>query len=166
MEELRRGLDLWRLDFSWTPTQSSVQQKKPYVFHMSEELYPGEGWELPTNTSEVRPTLKAKAVMWGLEIHENWYFLDFDDEPFSYFASVFLNHLSEIIDQDMVHYGLEYATDMYLQGNAYGNVMFAIMTVTSIEAWLEAGREEYNLVMAFPFNRPKVSLFGPLLLKK
>lgn len=79
-----KNASVWRMDFNWTveafASHDKVDVAEPYTFAMSSELYPGETWD-HNNTGNVLPaTIKTRAVMWGLEINENWYFLDYDAE--------------------------------------------------------------------------------------
>jgi hypothetical protein len=62
---------VWRMDLNWTVHPNTEEEA---TFHMSNEMTPNEKWDF----SSSRPSLKTKAIMWGTEAHENWYFLDYD----------------------------------------------------------------------------------------
>jgi hypothetical protein len=68
--------NVWRMDLNWTNTNI----KPHYTFHMSNEIYPGQQWDFPSQPANTSATLKTRAVMWGTEAHENWYLLHYDPE--------------------------------------------------------------------------------------
>lgn len=82
MTKWPQNASVWRMDFSWTveafASHDKVDVAEPYTFEMSSELYPGETWDHNNTGNGVPATLKTRAVMWGLETDENWYFLDYD----------------------------------------------------------------------------------------
>ena len=68
--------NVYRMDLNWTVGTSPHD----YTFHMSNEIYPNQQWDFPSQPAIDKAMLKTRAVMWGTEAHENWYLLDYDAE--------------------------------------------------------------------------------------
>ena len=72
--------NVYRMDLNWTVLGKSPHHE--YTFHMSNEIYPNQQWDFPSQPAidDNKAMLKTRAVMWGTEAHENWYLLDYDAE--------------------------------------------------------------------------------------
>jgi hypothetical protein len=49
---------------------------------MTNELTPGARWNY-TGGTPAHPTARTRAIMWGTTAHENWYFLDYNEQHHS-----------------------------------------------------------------------------------
>lgn len=86
MTEWPQSERVWRMDFNWTVEatddcirEEEQEQSTHYTFRTSSEMHVGDTWD-HTQTLGAQPsaTLKARTVMWGLEVRENWFMLYYD----------------------------------------------------------------------------------------
>jgi len=74
MEEWPSNDNVWRMDLNWTVGAGTGR-----TFTMTNELTPGARWNYTGGTS-AHPTARTRAIMWGTTAHENWYFLDYNEQ--------------------------------------------------------------------------------------